>query len=296
MTIARIEGAPATARWTTRLALFALVLVVTSIAMHRFFGLATPVFLSLLVLSFALAAVAVGLGIISAVDIWKRGGPGTSRLVAGFLVGLGILAWPLSAGFQSRSLPELNDVTTSPRSPPPFDVLAAKRTGTANGPRYPAEKFAEKQATAFPDLATMEINRPVGEIYDLVLEAVRREGMAIVKDQPPAEENGMVGVIEAQDRTLILGFYDDVAVRVTAGGEGALVDFRSASRYGRHDLGRNVERVRTMMRGVVARLESTLPGAVASARPVKGGKAETRAERRRERSNADRKREGRRQQ
>ena len=76
--------------------------------------------------------------------------------------------------------------------------------------------------------------------------------------------------------TMILGFSDDVSIRVTGDDGASRVDIRSASRYGRHDLGRNVERVRALMREIVGRLESTIPGAAENrrkrTRPDKDGK------------------------
>jgi hypothetical protein len=44
-----------------------------------------------------------------------------------------------------------------------------------------------------------------------------------------------------------MGFRDDVAVRIRAIGQGARVDVRSASRYGRHDFGTNAARVRVLL-------------------------------------------------
>src|SRR6202030_4829278 len=58
------------------------------------------------------------------------------------------------------------------------------------------------------------------------------------------------GLMEAIARTPILGFRDDVAVRVRATHEGARIDVRSASRYGRHDLGANAARVRALIEDV----------------------------------------------
>ena len=55
------------------------------------------------------------------------------------------------------------------------------------------------------------------------------------------------GIIEAVARTPILGFRDDVVVRVRATTDGARIDVRSASRYGRHDLGTNATRVRNLI-------------------------------------------------
>ena len=45
------------------------------------------------------------------------------------------------------------------------------------------------------------------------------------------------GYIEAVARTPIMGFREDVSIRVTPDGEGSRVDIRSASRYFESDLG-----------------------------------------------------------
>src|SRR5579864_2924658 len=55
------------------------------------------------------------------------------------------------------------------------------------------------------------------------------------------------GFIEAIARTPILGFRDDVVVRVRSTSDGTRIDVRSASRYGRHDLGTNAARVRNLI-------------------------------------------------
>jgi uncharacterized protein (DUF1499 family) len=57
-------------------------------------------------------------------------------------------------------------------------------------------------------------------------------------------------VIEAVAQTLIMGFRDDVVVRVSPLGSGARVDVRSASRYGFHDFGTNASRVRALLEDI----------------------------------------------
>ena len=51
-------------------------------------------------------------------------------------------------------------------------------------------------------------------------------------------------------RTPIMGFRDDIVVRIRPGPEGARVDIRSASRYGRSDLGANASRVRALVEDI----------------------------------------------
>lgn len=55
------------------------------------------------------------------------------------------------------------------------------------------------------------------------------------------------GVIEAVARTPIMGFRDDVVIRITPVGQGTRVDMRSASRFGNHDLGANASRIRSLL-------------------------------------------------
>lgn len=277
MTIAKVEGSPADARWTARIALFSLVMVLVAILMHRFLGMATPVLLALIQLALAGALVALVLGLIAGVRIWRRGGAGSARVVVGVVVALGLLAWPLSLLPQLRALPMINDVTTSPADPPAFLALAARRIPPANGPAYPGGDFPALQKAAYPDLKTVAVNRSVEETYDVVLEAVRRQRYVIVRDEPPTQENQRAGRIEAVDRTLVIGFPDDVAIRVTGGDGRAAVDLRSASRYGRHDFGRNAERLRTLLNEIVAQLEATVSGA---GRTPRGNRAAPPSERR----------------
>ncbi|MGD9667764.1 MAG: DUF1499 domain-containing protein [Hyphomicrobiaceae bacterium] len=285
MTLAKVEGAPALVRWTGRIALFSLVLAIVAVVGHRFFGMSTPVLLSLLLVAFGGAMLGLVQALFASVRIWRNGGTGVARIVIAIAIGLGMIAWPLSFYADFKRLPMLNDVTTDTADPPRFVTLADARSGpAANGTKYkPA--FAERQRKAYPDLKPMLVNRSVEETFDLVVNSVRRLRMRIVRETPPDEQNGE-GSLEAVDRTLVMGFSDDVAVRVTGSEAGSRIDIRSASRYGRHDLGRNVERVREMMREIVARLESTIPGAAENRRKRNRGDAKPSA-----RKDADRKRE-----
>ena len=112
---------------------------------------------------------------------------------------------------------------------------------------------------AYPDIRPIKINRSSEEAFELATDAVRRLDMKIVRQEAPNLETGKPGVLEVVDRTMILGFYDDVAIRVTGDANDARIDVRSASRYGTHDLGRNAERTRRILKEIIARLESVVP-------------------------------------
>jgi Protein of unknown function (DUF1499) len=83
----------------------------------------------------------------------------------------------------------------------------------------------------------------------------------IVSSEPPKGRVGQPGWIEVVDRTFILGFTDDVVIRVDGDANNARIDVRSASRYGSHDFGRNAQRVRRIPKEVQAQVEATIPNA-----------------------------------
>jgi len=258
---AREPQASALSRWTSRLAMFCLLLVAAAFFLHRLFGMPTPVAANVLMTALAGAAVALILGVAGSIRIWRHGGGGTARIVAGLFIAAFILSGPLVLMAMARGYPAIYDVTTDTTSPPPFDVLGMARTPLENKASYPGAVFGAQQLRAYPDLKPMVLNRSQSEAFELVVDALKRQGLGIVRQQEPNAENGTPGFIEAVDRTLILGLYGDVAVRVSGTAEEARVDLRSASRYGSADLGSNAERLRTIMKEIVARMEETIPTA-----------------------------------
>ena len=150
-------------------------------------------------------------------------------------------------------------MSTDANAPPKFVDLVKVRGPGSNTATYPVQ-FAKLQAEAYPDLKPMFIDRPVEETFEIAREAVFRQKMTIVREQPP-DRPGQPGQIEATDRTPVFGLYDDIALRVDGDATRSRIDLRSASRFGLHDLGRNAERTRRLMREIVARLEATVPSA-----------------------------------
>jgi hypothetical protein len=82
----------------------------------------------------------------------------------------------------------------------------------------------------------------------------------LVIDERAPQPLRRVGRIEAVARTPIMGFREDVSIRVTPDGEGSRVDIRSSSRYFESDLGSNAARI--------ARLIDDINDAVDNAKPV----------------------------
>ncbi len=253
------EMASPASRWASRIALFSLGIILTAAFLHRLFGMPTPVAFNLVLAAFGCAILSILTGLVAAIGIWRNGTMGTARVVFGVLLSLAILSGPLMLVVLARDYPPINDLSTDMRTPPAFETLAkARSVPGANPAAYPGESFAKEQARAYPDIKPMLVNRSSAEAFELVIEAVRKLKMDIVREDGPTAEGGE-GTIEAVDRTIVAGFYDDVAIRVTGSDANARIDIRSASRFGRTDFGGNAERIRTLMKEIVTRLESTVP-------------------------------------
>lgn len=257
------ENAPALfASWTPRVALFSGTLIVVAILLHRLLGMPTTLALNLFLVAFGLAALAILLGVVAIGDVWHRGAEGAAWAVIGILIALAVFAWPAALLPSYLSLPAINDASTDLASPPRFNALAKERqqAGAANAVAYPLERFSAVQRASYPDLRPLLVSRTLEDTYEIALETLKRLRFQIVSEQPPRPQQA--GIIEAVDRTTVIGFYDDVIVRVSSEGGRARIDVRSASRYGAHDLGRNPMRVRRVLIETQARIDAsvTTPG------------------------------------
>lgn len=244
-------------RWAMQVAGYSVILIIASTVLHRLFGLATPVALNLYLLAFCGAALAILLAVYALWVIWRSGARGLGSAMVAIVLAGAILMWPVSMLPTVQSLPNINDVSTDMQNPPAFEEIAKLRPAGSNSTVYNAA-FAALQAKAYPDLRTFAVQRNAAETITLVAQALRKLRMQVVREVAPDQRSG-VGFVEAYDRTLVFGFYDDVVVRVTRRGRGALVDVRSASRFGEHDLGANATRVRRILTALVERIQATVP-------------------------------------
>lgn len=242
------------ADWAARLAFFAVQLLIVAIALHRFAGLATPVALNIAALAFAIAALGMLMAFVSFVRIWREGMGGLTQAVFAMLLGIGLLAWPAAVLPAYYALPEINDITTDVTTPPEFVRLAA-RPKMANPATYGGSDIAELQTEAYPDIRPIKVLRPAVEAFEITRNVMEKRGLRIITAVAPAGDE-RAGVIEAVDKTMVLGFDDDLIVRVTTLEEGSRIDVRSASRFGSHDFGRNAIRVRELLKQLNARLDT----------------------------------------
>lgn len=241
------EPVSALAAWARRLAVFSLVATLVSIIVVRFGFLEIKPALATFFGALACAALSIVVALAAFVAIWRNGSRGMGLILVALLLDVAILAYPGYLGLQYRRLPPIHDVTTDPINPPPFEALARLRTGSdTNSAAYAGLYSAELQHAAYPDIEPVTLEAPALRAYEMVLAMINKRKWRIVVErapQPPRRE----GRIEAIARTPIMGFSEDISVRVLPDGDGSRIDLRSSSRYFEHDLGSNAARVQRLV-------------------------------------------------
>lgn len=250
--------------WSLRLALFSLAATFIAIIIVRSGALDIVPALSTLAGALVLAVVAILLALGAGIVIWSQGCGGVRQALFAILIGCALIAYPAYLGLKAYKLPSIYDVTTDPIDPPQFDAIARLRPRDANPVAYQGLYAAELQHTAYSDIEPEDSSATPQEAYDAAMKVITRRRWRIVDARPPQpaaparvsdqrqarEEPASDAIIEAVARSLILGFREDVVVRIRATGDGTRIDVRSASRYGRNDLGSNAARVRDLLASI----------------------------------------------
>ncbi|MGY3447213.1 MULTISPECIES: DUF1499 domain-containing protein [unclassified Bradyrhizobium] len=256
------------ATWSRNLAIFSVVAVVVSILIVRFGFLEVKPALATFFGALGLAGLSVLLGLAAFAAIWQNGTRGMGRILLAFLIDAAILAYPAYLTYQYRKLPRLYDVTTDAIDPPRFEALARLRTGEGTNPAaYAGLASAERQRAAYPDIETVELEVPADRAYELALRLVNRRKWLVIDARAPQPPRN-IGRIEAVARTPIMGFREDVAIRVTPDDEDSRVDIRSASRYFDTDLGSNAARVKKLIEDLNTAAENDKDKPAKKAAPV----------------------------
>ena len=207
----------------------------------------------------ACAGLSILVGLAAFVAIWQNGSRGMSLILLALLIDAVVLAYPAYLGLQYRKLPPIHDITTDPIDPPRFEALARLRTGDgANTAVYAGLYSAEQQRLYYPDIETVELDVPVQRAYEVATALVAKRKWTVIDERAPQLPR-RIGRIEAVARTPIMGFREDVSIRVTPDGEGSRVDIRSSSRYFESDLGSNAARVTKLIEDINNAVDNAKP-------------------------------------
>lgn len=230
------------ALWSRRLAFFATAVIMTGLILARI-GLDPTAVLAVLGSAIVIACLAVLCAGAATIAIWRTGRKGVGLLLTGGLIALLVLAYPAYLTYQAIRLPALHDVSTDIDDPPAFS-LSQHGLAARNGfvPPAVAPALRQLQLTAYPDVQPIILDLDGDDAYQTVLHAVAARHWTIVESNPPGGRLGL-GHVAAIDRSLVLGFPNDITIRIRPLAGQTRVDVRSVSRIGRHDFGANARRI-----------------------------------------------------
>jgi uncharacterized protein (DUF1499 family) len=234
------------ATWSRRIAVFSLPVVAIAVLLHRLGIVEYAVAYTTLLAGFAVAIAGLLVAFAAFVVIWNEGLRGVGRAITATVIGLVLVGWPIVEFARSATLPTISDITTDFADPPRFVAVASARPHGANPIAYSGGDTARLQRAAYPGVKPFEVEANPDETFNLLASIVERRGWRVLDTVSPrgGERDGR---IEAVARTPVMGFREDISIRVRTGDKGVRIDVRSASRYGQHDFGSNARRIESFM-------------------------------------------------
>ena len=185
----------------------------------------------------------------------------TKRLLSLF-IGLGLIGYLGSWWLPSVTKPALHDISTTMADPPVFRTILLRddnwdRIPEADNNEYqglsPRQRWEQIHREAYPDIRTVRVEQSPTLLLEKAERLANARGWDI-KDLDAAD-----GRMEASTTTSPMAYPHDIALRIrpAEGGNGSIVDMRSVSGEGYHDLGSNAE----IIRAFLADLSGTTSGA-----------------------------------
>ncbi|MEN6542065.1 DUF1499 domain-containing protein [Parvibaculum sp.] len=236
------------ARWGGRIGILAILLLIASITANHLGLLGYELPLAGIALAALLGVIALVVSLVGLIAV-LRGKHGGVAAILGVALGV-IAAVPVGSTLVlGRGVPRIHDITTDLANPPQFVLVVPLRNGAPNSlDRSTPPDLAEQQKKAYPDLVTLTVAEQPGKVYVAALETVKDMGWTLDGSTPEK------GLIEATAVTKLIGFKDDVAIRIVEKDGGTAVDVRSVSRVGMSDLGANAKRIRGFLGALSARV------------------------------------------
>lgn len=264
------EPMSALATWARRFAFFSLIATLLSIAIIRFGFLEFKPALATFFGALGFAGLSILLCLAAFVAIWNNGSRGMGRILLALFINAAILAYPAYLAYQYRTLPPIHDITTDSIDPPKFEALARLRAGEDTNPvAYAGLYSAEQQRKAYPDIEPVVAEVPPAKAYEIALATVNRRKWLVVDARAPQLPR-REGKIEAIARTPVMGFREDISIRILPDGTGAKVDMRSSSRYLAHDFGSNAARLTKLIEEINEAADAASLAPVKQPAPAKG--------------------------
>lgn len=225
-----------------KLAWGAAVIAVLSVFGHRFEIVDFQPALLGIVASVLIGLTAIVVGLIGTLRAIKAKQPEIASTMAGSTLGFLAVAPVIVTVLAGAGKPMIHDITTDLDHPPEFVAIKQLRTESHNSlDRIEPENLAALQREGYPDIAPLLTDEPLSRVFDQAVALAEKRGWEVVSASVTS------GRIEAVSTTPLMGFKDDVVIRLQREGQRTRIDMRSVSRVGKSDLGVNAARIRSFL-------------------------------------------------
>jgi len=221
------------AKWSPRFGGWAILILIITIACHRFGVIEAPLFFIGSGLVFLLAVAGLGLAAQGFVDLWARGDKGGRSAIKGTLLALFGLMPFMVLGVFWFTLPSLYDVSSDLDSPP-FERLPSRPLAALPLLQDFGEQ-ASAQMTSWPELSGRRYDSSPDRILSAVIAVLGERGWPIEIFPLNAEDTEIL--LTALARVPVVGFTSDVIIRLRDEEEATKVDMRIIARDLPHDFG-----------------------------------------------------------
>ncbi|MBI4921422.1 MAG: DUF1499 domain-containing protein [Devosia nanyangense] len=223
--------------WARRFGALALPLAVLPVLLHREHIITSENFIAVEAVALALAALAVAMALVAFVRLWFTGDQGWGRAALALIFGmlcLGPAAW---FGWLALHDPDSPDVSTDFTNPPPLVSFVESR--------FIGPDERQRIEATFPNARSRSYPIAAPQMFDVVAGLVDDRGWEPRARRAPQTslDAGQLNVVV----TTLLGFRQEVAIRVAGGNDGATVAMRSASLSSFPDFGENGQRVEAFL-------------------------------------------------
>jgi hypothetical protein len=230
--------------WARRIGSFAIPLAIIPVFMHRGGVIGSGVFevTEAVAVGFALLAFILSVGAFA--RIWTTGDRGWGRAVTGLLLSLVCLA-PVGYGaVEAIKYPMVGDISTDLANPPPIisSLVAAPVSATD----------VQKVANAFPNVKTRRYPLGATRAYDLVSKLIDERGWEVKLRRQPLNpyDSGQVNALA----TTLLGWRDEVSLRIDGDPQGVSVAMRMVALSQVHEPGVEGRRVEEFLTALDAKV------------------------------------------
>lgn len=219
--------------WSRRIASFALPLAIVPIFMHRAGMIPSETFHIIEGAAIFAALAGLVMAFTAFVRLWNTGDRGWVRATMGVVFALIVLAPAGYAAYAYWKYPKTTDVYTDLADPPLLvsDVPRVQMT----------TDLARSIAATFPNVASRTYPLGPEQVYEIALNLATARGWEVearVAPQGPLGEGQLNAIV-----LTLLGWRDEISVRIAGVPEGSTVAMRSSSLVGIHDLGENGRRI-----------------------------------------------------